>query len=128
MNGRDFLRLARQLAAGRTEAEWRTAIGRAYYAAFHVARQLLEDLKFRVPHADRAHKYLALRLSNAGDPAIQLAGSDLDQLRSERNHADYDLRMPLARAVAATRIQLAEKIIRVLDALDAATRTQMPIR
>ncbi|HVS37819.1 MAG TPA: hypothetical protein VMS17_19835 [Gemmataceae bacterium] len=47
MNERDFLRLAAVLAGGATEAEWRTAVGRAYYAAFHVARRLLEDLRFR---------------------------------------------------------------------------------
>jgi hypothetical protein len=62
MTGRDFLTVAEQLAAGGTEAEWRSAISRAYYAAFHVGRELLEDLRFRVPHADRAHAYLSRRL------------------------------------------------------------------
>ncbi len=41
MNERDFLRLAAVLAGGAAEAEWRTAVGRAYYAAFHMARRLL---------------------------------------------------------------------------------------
>jgi len=59
MTGRDFLALADQLASGGTEAEWRSAISRAYYAAFHVARELLQDLRFSVPHADRAHAYLS---------------------------------------------------------------------
>jgi hypothetical protein len=68
MTGHDFLPLAMRLAVGATEADWRTAIRRAYYAAFHVARQLLIDLRFAVPHADRAHAYLWLRLSNCGDP------------------------------------------------------------
>ncbi|MGO9470234.1 MAG: hypothetical protein ACLQVF_39555 [Isosphaeraceae bacterium] len=36
MTGLDFLAVARQLAAVGTEAEWRSAISRAYYAAFHV--------------------------------------------------------------------------------------------
>ncbi len=66
MDGRDFLPLANALAAGPTEAEWRTAISRAYYAAFHVARQLVMDLGFVVPYADRAHAYLWYRLSNSG--------------------------------------------------------------
>src|SRR5262249_460451 len=54
MDFRDYLTLARTLAGGATEAEWRTASSRAYYAAFHVARELLADLGFRVPQADRA--------------------------------------------------------------------------
>ncbi len=41
MNWRDFLSLAARLAADTTEADWRTAASRAYYAAFHAARQLL---------------------------------------------------------------------------------------
>ena len=44
MAGPDFLPLAGRLVAGTTEPEWRTAVSRAYYAAFHVARRLLEDL------------------------------------------------------------------------------------
>ena len=69
MTGRDFLPSAHQLAAGGTEAAWRTAVSRAYYAAFHCARELLENMSFRVPRADLAHKYLIFRLSNCGDTA-----------------------------------------------------------
>jgi uncharacterized protein (UPF0332 family) len=39
MNWRDFLALAARLAGDATEADWRTAVSRAYYAAFHVARR-----------------------------------------------------------------------------------------
>jgi hypothetical protein len=35
MNWRDFLPLAARLAGGTTEADWRSAVSRAYYAAFH---------------------------------------------------------------------------------------------
>jgi hypothetical protein len=38
MNWRDFLPLATRLAAAGTEADWRTAVSRAYSVAFHVAR------------------------------------------------------------------------------------------
>ncbi len=85
MTGSDFLPLATQLAAAATEPEWRTAISRAYYAAFHVARQLLEELGFRVPWADRAHAYLTMRLNNCGEGPVQQAASSLHSLRSLRN-------------------------------------------
>ena len=49
MNWRDFVPLAARLAAGAAEADWRTAVSRAYYAAIHVARRLLSDLGFTVP-------------------------------------------------------------------------------
>ena len=41
MNGRDFLAVARALAAGTTEAEHRSAVSRAYYAAFHAVSAAL---------------------------------------------------------------------------------------
>jgi hypothetical protein len=125
MTGHDFLPLATRLAAGVTEADWRTAISRAYYAAFHVARQWLVNLGFRVPQADRAHGYLWLRFSNCGDPQVRQAAVDLDGLRRLRNQADYDLQRPLPRRLAAPQVPLARQINQVFDNLTPATRTQI---
>jgi uncharacterized protein (UPF0332 family) len=116
MNFRDYLILARTLAGGTTEAEWRSATSRAYYAAFHVARLLLVGLGFRVPQADRAHGYLWLRLSNAGHTDTMTAGRHLGQLRRERNWADYDDRRTIPQPNAIQSVQRAEEIIQALDA------------
>ena len=116
MDFRDFLALARIWSKSRTEGEWRSAASRAYYAAFHVAVQLLKDLGFAVPHAERAHAYLWLRLSNAGYSTVEQAGIDLNALRGERNRADYDGRRPFLAATAVNLVQTAENIIRALDA------------
>ncbi len=116
MNFRDYLVLARTLARGATEAEWRSATSRAYYAAFHVARSLLVALSFRVPHGDRAHGYLWMRLSNAGHTATIQAGRDLNDLRQERNRADYDEHRTATQARAAQNVRFAEAVIRALDA------------
>lgn len=126
MNGRAFLTLARQLASDPTEAAWRSAISRGYYAAFHVAREVLTSLGFGVPFADRAHAYLWLRLSNCGDPPLLKAGTELNNLRRHRNQADYDLQVPFNQAFAQARVQAAERIIQALDAAAAEpTRTQI---
>jgi uncharacterized protein (UPF0332 family) len=123
MTGTDFLPLANRLATSPSEAEWRTAIGRAYYAAFHVARQLLEELGFRVPKADRAHAYLSMRLNNCGDTPMQQAAADLHSLRSLRNQADYDLQRPIRQTVALAQTQIVQQIIQTLTAA-----RQEPIR
>jgi uncharacterized protein (UPF0332 family) len=115
MNERDFLTLAHDLAARPEESAWRSAISRGYYAAFHVARHLLEDLGFTVPHADRAHSYLWLRLSNCGEAQIQRAGSELQVLRRSRNEADYDLRAVFTQRFAQARVQTAELLIQTFD-------------
>jgi uncharacterized protein (UPF0332 family) len=116
MDFREFLTLARTLAAGGTEAEWRSAVSRAYYAAFHVARELLLGLNFLVPQADRAHSHRWLRLANAGVPDVQVAGNRLNALRGQRNRADYASRPSLTQASAANEVKNAEDIIEALDA------------
>ena len=86
-----------------------------YYAAFHAARLLLRDLGFRTPRADQAHAYLWLRLSNCGDPQLQVAGQRLKGLRGERNRADYDIEQALLHADAVAHVQDADQLISLLD-------------
>ena len=107
MNGRDFLPAARRMAAGTQEADWRSAASRAYYAAFHGARELLAVLRFRTPRADRAHNYLYVRLNNCGSPTVEQAANDLHDLRGLRNVADYDVGRSFAPDEAAGAIDSA---------------------
>jgi uncharacterized protein (UPF0332 family) len=116
MDFRDYLSLAVTLRDGTTEAEWRSASSRAYYAAFHVARRLLLDLGFGVPRAERAHAYLWLRLANAGHADVELAGRRLNHLRGERNAADYDEHRAVVQSHAARQVATAEAVIQALDA------------
>jgi uncharacterized protein (UPF0332 family) len=126
MDFRDFLPVAAALANGTAEAEWRSATSRGYYAAFHVARRLLLALGFRVPRADRAHGYLWLRLSNAGVPQVQTAGRLLNDLRRERNRADYDDHYTLIQGKAAQNVRFAEDAIRLFDSATVEpVRTQI---
>ncbi len=126
MNWRDFLVLAARLATGTTEADLRTAVSRAYYAAFHVARRLLTDLSFTVPRADRTHQYLVFRLSNCGESVVEQAGRDLETLRRLRNRADYDEAPALLQPQATAAVLLAEAIVHVLDAAgQEPARTRM---
>ena len=127
MNPRDFLALADTLIQGSTEAAWRSAVSRAYYASFHVAREFLETLRFRVPHADRAHGYIWLRLANAGHEETQLAGNKLKTLRSGRNRADYDLTQPLHQERAAELVGAAQNIVQLLEQIanDATLQSQI---
>ena len=46
ISGREFLTLAETWSHGTREAEWRCAVSRAYYAAFHESRALLNELGF----------------------------------------------------------------------------------
>ncbi len=125
MNGRDFLDTARHLAGRSSEADRRSAVSRAYYAAFHVARDLLAALRFRTPRADRAHNYLYVRLNNSGERRVEDAAYRLDNLRGVRNQADYDLHRPLRPNAAADAVADAEFVIQILDALTPAELAQI---
>lgn len=126
MTGRDFLVLARALATQATEAAWRTAVSRAYYAAFHVARQLMEDLGFTVPPDASGHRYLIYRLSNCGQAQVRAAGQSLDDLRRQRTWADYQLHLLPRQGICQMAVNLADSIIQALDAAALEpTRTQI---
>jgi len=115
MNPRDFLNVAEEWVTGLSEAEWRSAVSRAYYGAFHVARALLRACGFEVPQADRSHAYLWLRLNNCGHPDLQNAGEALNDLRGRRNEADYELHHSLDQHKAMGNVSSARDIIRLLD-------------
>src|SRR5262245_54000309 len=106
----DLLSLADDWIANATEAEWRSAVSRAYYGAFHAARDLFVDLGFAVPRGAQAHAYLWIRLSNCGDPSLVQAGADLADLLRRRNFADYDIQLDLDQSTALTWVQLARAV------------------
>ena len=95
-NWRDYLRLAEDLCKQDTEAHYRTAISRAYYAIFNI-------LKIKADHRKvegAFHKEFISLLRNPDDRIIDKLnisanelreiGANLDVLRRERNIADYD--------------------------------------
>jgi uncharacterized protein (UPF0332 family) len=110
-----FLTLAESLAEESSEAAWRSAVSRAYYAAFHVVWDFFATLRFAVPKADRAHAYLCLRLSNSGRSELVRAGQILQDLRGRRNIADYDRQRRVARPHADKAIADAREILSTID-------------
>jgi uncharacterized protein (UPF0332 family) len=127
MNPRDFLDVAGELAAESTEAHWRSAISRAYYAAFHIARGLLRRCGFAVPFAGPAHEYLPRRLMNGGHPDVSRAGDLLTDLRQRRNRADYDLGRPVDEQAAVDAVLDADDVIRTLEAVPTVRVVQAAI-
>ena len=117
MDPRAFLNIAGEAAAGTREEDWRTAAGRAYYAAFLVARDLLVKAGFQVPPDQGGHAYIWLRLSNCGRTEIEEAGKTLRNLRRHRTWADYDTAHPFPEELAVQQVNQALTFVDVLDAL-----------
>lgn len=99
MNPADFISLAVKLSNSRQEADLRTAVGRAYYGAFHSVRELLEESAIDFPPKELfgadIHRKVRFCLAHAGNPDAALIATNLDALRRHRNHADYDLKSDL---------------------------------
>src|SRR5687768_16776608 len=94
MDPRDFITLAARLAAGSSASECRTAISRSYYAVFNVGAAHLRDLGFAVGKGAAAHGEVQKCLSNSGLADAVVVGSELNDLHSSRNRADYQLERP----------------------------------
>ncbi len=91
MDGRAFLVVARELLQGATEAYWRAAAGRTYYALMLEARELLGRWGLSCPPRDDIHKFVRLRLLYSADPDLKHVGVTLERLGRLRNVADYEL-------------------------------------
>ena len=91
MDPRDFQQLASILSKGKRPAEVRTAISRAYYAAFNVGVELLQNMGFTILKSSAAHGEVLNHLGNSGDDDIKEASVKLGDLSSMRIKADYRL-------------------------------------
>lgn len=89
MNPRDFNHIAAQLVSQGDPVACRTAIGRAYYAAFNVAAELLREMGFHIGQNAAAHDYIAKLLNSSEHREVQSVAGALRTLRTSRNHADY---------------------------------------
>ena len=122
MDGRALLDVARELAAGSSEAHWRSSVGRAYYALLHEVLDTLRRWGFSLPPRDKVHTFARLKLVYATDPDVKRIGLTLEALGRLRNAADYQLSLsgPFVSArIAVQALADAEAAVALLDALEA---------
>lgn len=76
---------------GAQEARCRSGISRAYYAAFHAAKDFLcrRDTNFTRHDYEGSHEVIINALKRDRNSKLKLAGKELDRLRMKRVRADY---------------------------------------
>lgn len=91
MEGREFLNTASRLCRSSSEADRRTSVSRAYFAVFNQIKTELIKKGIKIDGTAKGHEQLYRFLNSCGINPIQRIAVTLDNLRTIRNEADYDL-------------------------------------
>lgn len=110
-NWQDFLKIAEELMNTSEEAKLRTATSRAYYAVFCPARNKKGYKGYK--KGDIHQKVISLyKRSNIQDESF--IGKTLDELRRERNDADYDENKKITQQLVQRAVLRAKNILKKL--------------
>ncbi len=122
-DGTAFLALAKELVKQAVDplnqnAKLRSAISRAYFAAFLAVRYYLRYIEGdrAIPRSADAHRYVKEKFANSNDKVRQDIAYGLESLREERNKADYNANY----VVLLTNIQL---LLYAADEIFASLKT-----
>lgn len=121
----EYFNLAQELAGTSEEAKLRSAISRAYYSVFCLARNYWRDIQ-QDPRLSRNktydindHQYVAKEFIHNQSKSQRMTdiGRDLTRLRKMRNKADYEDTFYNLEREARTALMLAQNIISGLNEL-----------
>ncbi len=118
---RDYYTLAGQFKeqaadSPQQEALLRSAISRAYYASFCLARNYLRDSLGRKSTGTLDdHEFVKSQFRNLPGQDNQTIAENLRRLRGYRNQADYDDEFPGIKNTAFIAMNMAGKVIETLE-------------
>ncbi|MEK7729121.1 MAG: hypothetical protein AAB354_11965 [candidate division KSB1 bacterium] len=130
MGSAEFLSLAERLLKIPSEAAYRTAVNRAYYATFHCGNDFLAKLGFRASIGPQAHGQLQARANNSGVLEFEKFYKILHRLYDRRRLADYDLssREFHSQAAAALWVASAKQALAIIAQCEASEALRQRIR
>lgn len=116
-NPEEFLEIARDIIEDEKyplSGRFRTSIGRAYYAAFLMARKKLGELGERLVEEQKIHAELRDKLRKIGRVDISKSLEDLFSLRID---ADYFPKIKINQATCFNALGYAENIINLINSI-----------
>ena len=115
-----FLDSAKALGRGNTEIDWRNAVSRAYYAAFHRCRSIAESLDPNLDTTTKGgHAAVIDLLQQSPAPRTQVSlGYMLDACRKQRNIADYEIELDFSQVSCHTTIEMCVEILKKAGTLN----------
>jgi hypothetical protein len=108
--------------AAPSEANWRSAAGRAYYALLHEGRTALGRWGFPLPAWESIHTFVRRHFAYPVHPDLKPLDEAFDDLSRWRNQADYHLGVAglfASGALASQAVALAQSRIDLLDQIEA---------
>jgi hypothetical protein len=115
----DFLNLAVELSSRPEESCLRTAIGRAYYYTYHLARQRVLDNGFSILPGGDSHKQVWEKFGNSPKPGCKKLYGLGTRLKDKRQRADYDRHYARIQDEFPAVLDLAHRFATELSALPA---------
>lgn len=117
-----FMDLAKTLAMAKAgdssdEARYRTAVGRAYYATFLIARGVAQSKGVVISPSAAAHKEVQEYFGAKADPTSRKVSEALKTLRAKRGECDYRDTPALSANTARLLCGMAEATIKTVDSL-----------
>ena len=125
MDSTNFLIQAFSLVKVKEPEYIRSAISRAYYAAFHIGRKQLLQMGYKIYKNSVGHQQISSHLNNSGIIEIERISQQLNDARADRNKADYDLDDTSIEDsnTGALKVKRAERIVQTLnDKINKTTR------
>lgn len=125
MHPQAFLDLAAELKRRPAERYYRTSVSRSYQAAFLFARRFLQLGNVPVSKGPSGHQEVYECLFNTAVAEVRRAARHLNNLRTQRNKADYCLTWTGGtRRTAESWYQVAEDVFKAIQQVDAAPQKQ----
>jgi uncharacterized protein (UPF0332 family) len=100
------------------EACFRSAISRAYYCVFCIARNFLKSKGKTIPPID-THKFVREQFKRSSDIIERKIGENLARLWKERKDSDYEDTADINRERAKTACELAKRLLQELKKIGA---------
>jgi len=115
----EYHSLAQELVKQSGESYLRTAVSRAYYYVFHLARQRLIDNRFIILEKQDSHKQVWEKFIASPDHRCRKLAETGKRLKEKRETADYEPHFPKIEKDAQAMVALAAQFASELSHLDA---------
>ncbi len=136
----DFLKIAKELGEANSEAEWRTALGRIYYFAYHECQWLNAVLGDHdgMRLAQGSHQKLSFKFKNypEDDPPepldsgvisdIRMIGYKMIALHASRVRADYKMGVKVNKSDVTQALIEVERLVKRLDSIRHSLEERNP--